>query len=112
MRRLGSIFGLMIATCVLGCELGRPPIAPKIRQAAEPPIDSRALLRCALTCMMAPILHDAWQRADDSSSAFDAEATSCFAAARASRWVSRPRAGRPWVLPPWAAFQARIRASK
>ena len=80
------LFGLMIATCVLGCELGKPPTAaaPKVvRRVAETPIDSRALLRASLTCMMAPILHDSWQRADDTTSAFDAEATSCFAAARA-----------------------------
>ncbi len=83
MGRLGSIFGLTIATCLLGCELGKPPAPPKIRRVAETPIDSRALLRASLTCMMAPILHDSWQRADDTSSAFDAEATSCFAAARA-----------------------------
>jgi hypothetical protein len=33
--------------------------------------------------MLAPILHDAWRTAEDQSSAFDAEATSCFKAARA-----------------------------
>ena len=32
---------------------------------------------------MAPILHDGWRTADDLTSAFDAEATSCFNAARA-----------------------------
>jgi hypothetical protein len=76
----------MIATCVLGCELGKAPPAaqPKVvRRAAEAPVDSRVLLRAALTCMMAPILHDSWRTAEDQSSAFDAEATSCFKAARA-----------------------------
>jgi hypothetical protein len=84
MRRVGSIFGLTIATCLLGCAMGKPVGAPKVvRQVPENPIDSRALLRSALTCIIAPILHDTWRTAEDQSSAFDAEATSCFKAARA-----------------------------
>jgi hypothetical protein len=85
MRRVGSIFGLTIATCLLGCAMGKPqPTAPVVvRQVPETPIDSRALLRASLTCMIAPILHDTWRTAEDQSSAFDAEATSCFKAARA-----------------------------
>src|SRR5260221_3997025 len=83
MRRLGLIFGLIIATCLLGCELGRAPATPKVRAVVQTPLDSRALLRASLTCMMAPILHDSWRAADDLTSAFDAEATSCFNAARA-----------------------------
>jgi hypothetical protein len=92
MRRVASILGLTFATCLLGCELGRAPTAPKVREVSETPLDSRALLRASLTCMMAPILHDSWRSADDQSStpsgvsqalAFDAEATSCFNAARA-----------------------------
>jgi len=83
MRRVGSIFGLTIVTCLLGCELGKAPSVPKVREAHETPIDARALLRASLTCMMAPILHDSWRNADDQTSAFDLEATSCFKAARA-----------------------------
>jgi hypothetical protein len=87
MRRVGSIFGLTVATCLAGCQLGEPPATSYVARPVPdaPAIDSRALLRASLTCIMAPILHDMAKVPGDPSTAFDAEATSCFKAARAAQ---------------------------
>jgi hypothetical protein len=86
MRSAASIFGLMIVTSLLGCELNQVPpaptfIAPFVPFESAP--DARELLRAATDCMLTSVYYHPPSGASYESVASGSEAMSCIKAGHA-----------------------------